>query len=77
MEKDKVQYDFESYFADSADTVLHVDCNTVDEKNWYSVLIDAYDDPYKLYYEGKRPDNEEEFRSILFCYLKKKYPEYF
>lgn len=69
------EYSFESYFVEVNDQVLRVECEN--EKEYYNLLIDTYDDPYKIYFSGKCPPDEERFRKILFDYLEKQYPGYF
>ena len=69
------EYSFESYFVEVNDQVLRVECENGEE--YYNLLIDTYDDPYKTYFSGKCPPDEESFRDALFTYLEKKYPGYF
>ena len=71
------KYSFESEFTENQGNVLRVNCESFDGE-YYDVLIDTYDDPYKIYYcEGAYPKDNEKFRDELFAYLKKKYPEHF
>lgn len=69
-------YRFDTYFIDSSDLILQVDCRC--DNGSYHILINTYKDPYTLYYEESNcPDNIEEFRKALFDYLKEKYPTIF
>lgn len=71
------EYNFESEFTDPQENVMRVYCENIN-KEYYDVLIDTWNDPYKIYYpSGALPQNEQKFRNEIFDYLKKKYPEYF
>lgn len=70
-----MNYKFDSGFVDANDTVMRVRCETKDDG--FYVLIDTWNDPYDVYYNCNKPEDEETFRKELFDYLVKKYPDYF
>ncbi len=75
------EYSFESEFTDQQENVMRVYCENANKECYdvlYDVLIDTWNDPYKIYYpSGAFPQDEEKFRDEIFDYLAKKYPEYF
>ena len=71
------KYNFESEFTDQQENVMRIYCENMNNE-YFDVLIDTWNDPYKIYYpSGAFPQDEENFRDELFAYLKKKYPEHF
>ena len=72
------EYSFNSHFVDTCDTVLHINCTTI-EGLYYDILIDTDDDPYKIYFSETTQFHQhiEKFRDNIFSYLKKEYPEHF
>lgn len=71
------EYSFESEFTDQQENVMRIYCENAN-KEYFDVLIDTWNDPYKIYYPyGALPEDEEKFRDEIFAYLEKKYPEHF
>ena len=69
--------DWDSSFEDIGKYFIKVSCREAITGEKYEMLINTWEDPYKLYYSTDRPDNEKEFRKEVFDYLKSKYPEHF
>ncbi len=69
--------DWDSSFEDTGKYFIRVSCREAITGEKYEMLINTWEDPYKLYYSTDRPDNEKEFRKEVFDYLKSKYPEHF
>lgn len=71
------EYSFESEFTDQQENVMRIYCENAN-KECFDVLIDTWNDSYKIYYPyGALPEDEEKFRDEIFAYLEKKYPEHF
>lgn len=67
---------FETDFRDTQQQFLHISCETEDGK-YFDMLIDTVDDPYNVYYCGKKPENRSSFEKEIFAYLKSEYPDHF
>lgn len=69
------RYNINACYADSNHDFISVTCIDTVTREFYDILIKMWADPFKLYYSTDKPDNEEEFKGVIFNYLKSKYPE--
>lgn len=68
------KYRFESSFVDVAELILDIRC--VSDAASYRLMINAWEDPYTVYYSnGDRPNDVKAFEQELFAYLREKYAE--
>lgn len=70
------EFKFEVEFTDSDRTIFRITAEGSDG-SYYNMMIDTWYDPYTLWYAGNKPENEDEFRQIIFDYMRNNYPDHF